>query len=103
MVATSSTRAPARLTEDELIRGYSRSGSADPAHVPQPHELRNAWESAKQLEDRLELADQRVLSRIARYVREQVFLEHMEPEGYFEVPQQRRPETLVEEVVPDPA
>lgn len=103
MVATSSTRAPARLTEDELIRAYSRGDSADPAHVPQPHELRNAWESAKQLEDRLELADQPVLRRIARYVREQTFLALMETEAYFDVPQQRPRESLVEGVVPDPA
>jgi hypothetical protein len=54
-------------------------------HRPVPHELRNAWLTAKQLEDRLELANQPVLRRIARYVREQTFLELMAVEGFTEI------------------
>jgi hypothetical protein len=71
------------MSEAELIRAHS-TGAA-PEHVPQAHELRNAWESAKQLEERLELANQPVLRRIARYLREETFSELMKLEGYVEV------------------
>jgi hypothetical protein len=84
MVATPSTREHhAPLTEAELIRAHSAGAAHE--HIPQPHELRNAWESAKQLEERLELANQPVLRRIARYLREQTFLALMELEGFVEV------------------
>lgn len=59
------------------------------AHTPAPHELRNAWHTAKKLEEQLEVADQPVLRRIALYVREQVFRELMAVEGYQEVPDSR--------------
>lgn len=57
------------------------------AHQVVPHELRNAWQTAKQLEERLEVAGQPVLRRIARYIREQAFLALMDAEGYVEVDQ----------------
>jgi hypothetical protein len=71
-------------SETELIRAHS-AGSTDPAHIPQPHELRHAWETAKQLEERLEVANQPVLRRIALHVRESLFVELMAVEGYVEV------------------
>jgi hypothetical protein len=81
-----------RMSEDDLIRAYS-AGSA-PDHVPQPHELRNAWETTKQLEERLEIADQPVLRRVVMWIREQLFMELMAVEGYVEIDP---------EVMPDPA
>lgn len=57
----------------------------DVGHTIVPHELRNAWQTAKRLEDQLEIADQPVLRRIARYIREETFLALMAVEGYVEV------------------
>jgi hypothetical protein len=83
MVATPSLPGHAgRLSEDDLIRAHSGGGSPD--HTPAPHELRNAWHTAKQLEERLELADQPVLRRVALWIREQTFLALMDAEGYVE-------------------
>lgn len=65
-----------------MVRPHLRAS----AHAPVPHELRNAWETAKQLEERLEVANQPVLRRVALWVREQVFLELMKVEGYQEAP-----------------
>lgn len=73
------------LSEDELLHAYGAGPSGDPAHVPQPHELRNAWHTAKQLEERLEIADQPELRRIALQLRESLFTELMRVEGFEEV------------------
>lgn len=71
------------MSEAELIAAYSAGGSSD--HTPQPHELRNAWKAAKQLEELLEVANQPDLRRTARWLRGELFLELMRVEGYFEV------------------
>jgi hypothetical protein len=64
-------------------------------HQPVPHELRNAWLTAKQLEERLEVANQPELRRVARWIRDETFLELMRFEGYAQID--------LEEVMPDPA
>jgi hypothetical protein len=59
--------------------------SASDSHTPAAHELRNAIKTAKTLEERLEVADQPVLRRVALWLREQLLMELLSVEGYVEV------------------
>lgn len=88
-----STGLPAASTEsatDDEIRPqddpHNGATCAPNGHHVVPHELRNAWLTAKQLEDRLEIAGRLDLSRTARWIREQAFLALLEAEGFVEVP-----------------
>lgn len=81
------------MNEQQLMAAYSAGPAPEVAvHVPVPHELRRAWQTAKTLAEQLEVADQLVLRRIALYLREELFAELLRVEGFEEL-----------EVVPDPA